>query len=34
MAFENAIITKEDDKKYGLSEIWLKYNSKYDTFIK
>ena len=33
MAFENAIITKEDDEKYGLSEIWLKHNSKYDTFI-
>ena len=33
MAFENAIITKEDDEKYGLSEIWLKHNSKYDTFM-
>ena len=26
MAFENAIITKEDDEKYGLSEIFYKYN--------
>ena len=33
MAFENAIITKEDDKKYGLSEIYYKYNPYYETFI-
>ncbi|WP_459880402.1 hypothetical protein [Campylobacter concisus] len=26
MAFENAIITKEDDEKYGLTNIFLKYN--------
>ena len=26
MAFENAIITKEDDEKYGLTSIFLKYN--------
>lgn len=26
MAFENAIITKEDDKKYKLTKIFLKYN--------
>jgi len=26
MAFENAIITKEDDEKYGLTKIFLKYN--------
>jgi len=25
MAFENTIITKEDDEKYGLSEIYYKY---------
>ena len=33
MAFENAIITKEDDEKYGLSEIYYKYNPYYETFI-
>ena len=26
MAFENAIITKEDDEKYGLSALYGKYN--------
>ena len=26
MAFENAIITKENDKKYGLTNTFLKYN--------
>ena len=26
MAFENAIITKEDDERYGLTNIFLKYN--------
>ena len=26
MAFKNAIITKEDDEKYGLTNIFLKYN--------
>lgn len=26
MAFENAIITKEDDEKYGLTKMFLKYN--------
>ena len=26
MAFENAIITKEDNEKYGLTNIFLKYN--------
>ena len=31
MAFENAIITKEDDEKYGLSEIYYKYNPLYKT---
>ena len=29
MSFENAIITKEDDEKYGLSEIYYKYNPLY-----
>ena len=33
MAFENAIITKEDDEKYGLSKIYYKYNPHYETFI-
>ena len=33
MAFENAIITKEDDEKYGLSEIFYKYNPPYKEFI-
>ncbi len=33
MAFENTIITKEDDEKYGLSEIYYKYNPYYETFI-
>ena len=33
MAFENAIITKDDDEKYGLSEIYYKYNPYYETFI-
>ena len=33
MAFENAIITKEDDEKYGLSKIYYKYNPYYETFI-
>ena len=33
MAFENAVITKEDDEKYGLSEIYYKYNPYYETFI-
>jgi len=33
MAFENAIITKEDDEKYGLSEIYYKYNPKREVFI-
>ena len=33
MAFENAIITKEDDEKYGLSGIYYKYNPYYETFI-
>ena len=32
MAFENAVITKEDDEKYGLSEIYYKYNPYYETF--
>ena len=31
MAFENAIITKEDDEKYGLSEIYYKCNPLYKT---
>ena len=31
MAYENAIITKEDDEKYGLSEIYYKYNPLYKT---
>ena len=31
MAFENAIITKEDDEKYGLSKIFYKYNPTYKT---
>ncbi|WP_298787233.1 hypothetical protein [uncultured Campylobacter sp.] len=33
MAFENAIITKEDDEKYGLSEIYYKYNPYYKIFV-
>ena len=33
MAFENAIITKEDDEKYGLSKIYYKYNPKREVFI-
>ena len=33
MAFENAIITKDDDEKYGLSEIFYKYNPPYKEFI-
>ena len=33
MAFENAIITKEDDEKYGLSKIYYKYNPPYKDFI-
>lgn len=33
MAFENTIITKEDDEKYRLSEIYYKYNPHYETFI-
>ena len=31
MAFENAIITKEDDEKYGLSEIFYQFNPTYKT---
>ena len=33
MAFENAIITKEDDEKYGLSKIYYKYNPHYETCL-
>ena len=33
MAFENAIITKEDDEKYGLSKIYYKHNPPYKEFI-
>ena len=33
MAFENTIITKDDDEKYGLSEIFYKYNPPYKEFI-
>ena len=33
MAFENTIITKDDDEKYGLSKIYYKYNPYYETFI-
>ncbi|WP_291938112.1 hypothetical protein [Campylobacter sp.] len=33
MAFENAIITKEDDEKYGLSKIYYKYNPYYKIFV-
>ena len=33
MAFENAIITKEDDERYGLCKIYYKYNPYYETFI-
>ena len=30
MAFENAIITKEDDEKYGLSKIFYQYSPYYE----
>ena len=33
MAFENMVIAKEDDDKYGLSEIYYKYNPPYKEFI-
>ena len=26
MAFENVLISKENDEKYGLTNIFLKYN--------
>ena len=26
MAFENVLISKENDEKYGLTSIFLKYN--------
>ena len=32
MVFENAIITKEDDEKYGLSEIFYKAQDKLSGF--
>ena len=31
MAFENAIITKEDDEKYGLSKLFYQFNPTYKT---
>ena len=31
MAFENAIITKEDDEKYGLSKLFYQFNPVYKT---
>lgn len=33
MAFENMVISKEDDEKYGLSEIYYKCNPPYKEFI-